>query len=80
MDEEKFVPTFRLVIPLSIALYSSDGLLFELYGGGQPCRRHHIVWERLKTIEEQTCPALPRMLLRALSAIDCKQGGFVSQQ
>ncbi len=53
MDEEKSVPTFRLVIPLPIALYSSNGLLFELYDGGQPCRRHHIVWERLKTIKEQ---------------------------
>lgn len=53
MDEEKSVPTFRLVIPLPIALYSSNGLLFELYEGGQPFRRHHIVWERLKTIKEQ---------------------------
>ena len=53
MDEEKFVPALRLVIPLPIALYSSNGLLFELYEGGQPFRRHHIVWERVKTIEEQ---------------------------
>ena len=53
MDEENSVPTFRLVIPLPIALYSSNGLLFELYEGGQPFRRHHIVWERVKTTEEQ---------------------------
>lgn len=51
MDEEKSAPALRLVIPLPIALYSSNGLLFELYDGGQPCRRHQIVWERLKTIE-----------------------------
>lgn len=53
MDEQESVPTLRLVIPLPIALYSSNGLLFELYEGGQPFRRHHIVWERLKTTEEQ---------------------------
>lgn len=53
MDEEKSVPALRLIIPLPIALYSSNGLLFELYEGGQPRRRHHIVWERVKTTEEQ---------------------------
>lgn len=55
MDERESVPTLRLVIPLPIALYSSNGLLFELYEGGQPFRRHHIVWERLKTRGEQPC-------------------------
>ena len=35
------------VIPLPIALYVSDGLIFELYDGGQPCRRFSIRWERL---------------------------------
>ena len=53
MDEEKSVPALRLVIPLPVALYSSNGLLFELYEGGQPSRRHHIVWKRVKTAEEQ---------------------------
>jgi hypothetical protein len=53
MDQEQSVPALRFVIPLPIALYSSHGLLFELYEGGQPWRRHHIVWERLKPIEEQ---------------------------
>lgn len=53
MDEEKSVPALRLVIPLPIALYSSNGLLFELYEGGQPSRRHHIVWERVRTTDEQ---------------------------
>lgn len=58
MDEEKPVPALRLIIPLPIALYSSNGLLFELYEGGQPFRRHHIVWERVKTTEEHT-PTAP---------------------
>ena len=79
MDEEKSVPALRLIIPLPIALYSSNGLLFELYDGGQPFRRHHI-WERLKTIEEQHCSGSPRMLLRDLSAIDCHQPGFFRQR
>jgi hypothetical protein len=53
MDGEESVPALRLVIPLPIALYSSKGVLFELYEGGQPYRRHHIVWEKLRTTEEQ---------------------------
>jgi hypothetical protein len=53
MDEEKSVPALRLVIPLPVALYCSNGLLFELYEGGQPSRRHHIVWEIVRTIEER---------------------------
>ena len=54
MENEKSVPALRLVIPLPIALYSSNGLLFELYDGGQPFRRHQIVWERLNTTETQS--------------------------
>jgi hypothetical protein len=53
MTGEEYVPPLRPVIPLPIALYCSNGLLSELYDGGRPCRRHHIVWERLKTMEEQ---------------------------
>ena len=34
------------VIPLPIALYVSGELIFELYDGGQPCRRFSIRWER----------------------------------
>jgi hypothetical protein len=30
------------VIPLPIALYVSDQLIFKLYDGGQPCRRFSI--------------------------------------
>jgi len=36
------------VVPLSIALYDSNGLLFELYNGGQPYRSFAIRWETLK--------------------------------
>lgn len=53
MDEEKSVPALRIVIPLPIALYSSNGLLFELYEGGQAFRRHHIIWERLRTTDDR---------------------------
>ena len=35
------------VIPLPVALYVSDELIFELYDGGQPSRRFLIRWERL---------------------------------
>ena len=40
------------VVPLPIALYESNGLLFELYDGGQPSRPFVIRWERLKPIRE----------------------------
>jgi hypothetical protein len=66
MDGKESVPALRLVIALPVALYSSNGLLFELYDGGQPYRRHRIVWERLKTLEEQTSmsttSAKPRLI------------------
>jgi hypothetical protein len=38
------------VIPLPIALYDSNGLLFELYDGGQPRRWFAIRWETIKPI------------------------------
>jgi len=34
------------VVPLPVALYVSDELIFELYDGGQPSRRFSIRWER----------------------------------
>ena len=34
------------VIPPPIALYVSGELIFELYDGGQPCRKFSIRWER----------------------------------
>jgi hypothetical protein len=40
------------VIPLPIALYVSDELIFELYDGGQPCRRFSIRWERFVPMKE----------------------------
>jgi hypothetical protein len=35
------------VIPLPVAPYVSGELIYELYDGGQPCRRFSIRWERL---------------------------------
>jgi hypothetical protein len=40
------------VIPLPVALYVSDELIFELYDGGQPSRRFSILWERLVPMKE----------------------------
>jgi hypothetical protein len=40
------------VIPLPVAFYVSDELIFELYDGGQPCRRFSIRWERLVPMKE----------------------------
>jgi hypothetical protein len=42
----------RAVIPLPIALYVSGDLIFELYDGGQPCRRFSIRWERLTSTND----------------------------
>ncbi len=44
--------TSRPVIPLPIALYVSGELIFELYEGGQPCRRFSIRWDRLAATKE----------------------------
>ena len=46
LDEPRAVQ----VIPLPIALYESNGLLFELYDGGQPYRPIVIRWERLRSV------------------------------
>jgi hypothetical protein len=51
------------VIPLPVALYVSNELIFELYDGGQPCRRFSIRWERLvptKKSEPEPGPQLPQ--------------------
>ena len=42
-------PSVR-VIPLPIALYESNELLFELYDGGQPYQPIVIRWERLQPV------------------------------
>jgi hypothetical protein len=47
------------VISLPVALYVSGELIFELYDGGQPCRRFSIRWERFvptKTSEPEASP------------------------
>jgi len=48
------------VSPLPVALYVSDGLIFELYDGGQPCRRFSIRWERLVPGKENEPEAAPQ--------------------
>jgi len=48
------------VIPLPIALYVSHELIFELYDGGQPCRRLSIRWERFVSSKENEPEAAPQ--------------------
>lgn len=43
-------PAVVVVIPFPIALYESNGLLFELYDGGQPYQPMVIRWERLPPV------------------------------
>jgi hypothetical protein len=53
------------VIPLPIALYVSGELIFELYDGGQPCRRFSIRWERfVPTKENEPEVQSPQTVLR----------------
>jgi hypothetical protein len=58
------------VIPLTIALYVSDELIFELYEGGQPCRRFSIRWERFVPTKKSEPEAAPQG----------SQTGLLSQQ
>jgi len=48
------------VIPLPVALYVSDELIFELYDGGQPCRQFSIRWERLVPAKENEPEGAPK--------------------
>jgi hypothetical protein len=48
MAEKESALVLHPVVPLPIALYDSNGLLFELFDGGQPLRHHQIVWKRLE--------------------------------
>ena len=48
------------VIPLPVALYVSDELIFELYDGGKPCRRFSIRWERLVPMKDNGPGAAPQ--------------------
>jgi len=55
------------VNPLPIALYVSDGLIFELHDGGQPCRSFSIRWERLvptRKDQPETVPPNPQAASR----------------
>jgi hypothetical protein len=53
------------VIPLPIALYVSGDLIFELYDGGQACRRFSIRWEKLIPTKENEPEAQnPKTVLR----------------
>ena len=64
------------VVPLPIALYESNGLLFELYDGGQPYRAFIIRWERLKPIVKPAkTPQIPDLRrgtpLTSISQLGC---------
>ena len=48
------------VIPRPVALYVSDELCFELYDGGQPCRRFSICWARLVPAKKNKAEAAPQ--------------------
>ena len=41
------------VVPLPVALYVSDALIFELYDGGQARRNFSIQWERFIPVSEK---------------------------
>jgi hypothetical protein len=51
------------VIPLPIALYVSGELIFELYDGGQPCRKFSIRWERFVPAKEKPPEGAPQTVL-----------------
>lgn len=48
------------VIPLPVALYVSNEHIYELYDGGQACRRFSIRWERLVPAKESEPEAAPQ--------------------
>jgi hypothetical protein len=43
-DSSSAVNNPRRIVPLPYALYDSNGLIFELYDGGQPRKQHEISW------------------------------------
>ena len=57
------------VIPLPTALYVSGGLIFELYDGGQPCRRFSIRWERLVPAKEKRAGEQPSQGSQTVSRV-----------
>ena len=50
-DKQMASTTASPVIPLPLALYESNGVIFELYRGGQPYEPRVIRWDHLKTFE-----------------------------
>ena len=54
MKKESSVPMLPKApfptVPLPIALYESNGLIFELYQGGQAYQPVVVQWKRLKTV------------------------------
>ena len=42
------------IVHLPVALYISDGLIFELYDGGRPMYAFSIHWERVKPLPEHS--------------------------
>jgi len=48
------------VIPRPVALYVSDELIFELYDGGQPCRKFSARWEGFVPTKENEPEAAPQ--------------------
>lgn len=41
----------RPIDPLPVKIYRSNGVIFELYDGGQPYRPVTIRWEHLESLE-----------------------------
>lgn len=39
------------LIPIPVALYEFNGIIYELYRGSQPRQSFKIRWHRLKTVE-----------------------------
>lgn len=54
MEKEKSVSSLTVpptpVFPFPVALYEWNGLIFELYRGGQPYQPALIHWQRVKTV------------------------------
>ena len=54
MEDEKSGPPLTVppapLFPFPVALYEWNGIIFEVYRGGQPHQPVRIRWERLKTV------------------------------
>ena len=49
-DSASFNQASKPIVALPVALYESNGVIFELYEGGQNYKPQVIRWERLKTV------------------------------